>query len=101
MKLYVLVRKDLSRSQQAVQAIHAATEHIHQMTINEMGDPWEGPFGPTVALLLVEDGSALEAWQARLGDAATTFYEPDLGDIPTALAYYGEDTVGFSELRLA
>lgn len=97
-RLYILVRRDLSRSVQAVQAAHAAIELVHAH--KELNASW-GPCGPTIAMLGVADGAELDRWRMRLWKAgAVVFHEPDLGDVATALAYYGADHYGLSKLRL-
>jgi len=99
-RLYLLVRRDLPRSAQAVQATHAALELAFKRgplcTFEGRGHVC-----PTIALLQVKDGVAIEQWYRRIGEAeAAIFHEPDLGFIPTALAYYGDDRFGLSGLRL-
>lgn len=82
MKLFVLVRGDLSKSQQAVQAGHALAELL--LRGNRGG--WDNG---TIVYLKVKDLKMLEHWFYLLGDAARAFYEPDIGDQMTALAFVG------------
>jgi hypothetical protein len=89
----------LRHSARAVQAAHAALAH-------KRGYRLCTPEGashvcPTIALLQVDDGVAIESWYRRIGEHdAAIFHEPDLGFIPAALAYYGEDRFDLSQLRL-
>jgi hypothetical protein len=97
-RLYLLVRRDLPRSAQAVQAAHAAAELVYRRH-DELIAGW-GRFGPTISLLGLDNRDMLESWRSRLGTAAVTFNEPDLDGSPTAIAYFGEDTFGLAQLRL-
>jgi len=80
MKLYVLVRKDLSYIQQAVQAAHAASEYaLHY-------DTWENG---TLVLLGVKNERALHYWRDAIESenlAHKLFHEPDIS-ADTALAF--------------
>jgi len=55
MKLFVIVRKDLSHSQRAVQAGHA----IAQFMVDNPGNAWRNQ---TLVLLGVKDERALTKW---------------------------------------
>jgi hypothetical protein len=76
------VRKDLSPSQQAVQAIHAALEASKQLSLS-----WNDH--PHLALCGVNSLLQLQQAAAKLSDAGiqfTLWHEPDRGNEPTALA---------------
>jgi hypothetical protein len=82
-KLYVLVRKDLSVSQQAVQAGHAVAEYLLG-GFNE--SQWDNG---TLVYLGVKNRGQLERWMSRLRDRDVkfaVFCEPDIGNEPTAIA---------------
>jgi hypothetical protein len=94
-KLYVLVRGDLSKSQQAVQAAHAVAE------LCLFGDR-QGWDNGTVVILKVRDLAMLCSWHEDLGNAwkISCFYEPDIGNQMTALAFVAYDVPGFEGLPL-
>lgn len=80
-KLYVLVRGDLSRSQQAVQSCHATAEFMLH------NDCWKNH---TIVLLRLEDNDHLNEWNQRVAEHRIPFeifYEPDIGE-HTAIACY-------------
>jgi peptidyl-tRNA hydrolase len=82
-KLYILVRGDLSKSQQAVQACHATAEFMLNYNI------WENE---TIVLLKVRDLKDLHGWKSRIvgmGIGYSEFHEPDIGDESTAIAVCG------------
>jgi hypothetical protein len=82
-KLYVLIRKDLSASQQAVQAGHAVAEYLLN-GFNEAA--WDNG---TLVYLGVKNLMHLNKWMIKLDDRDikyAVFREPDIGDQPTALA---------------
>jgi hypothetical protein len=82
MKLLVLVRKDISSEQRAVQATHAVAEYLLQ----HRETPWANG---TVVLLGVDDESSLQGWKQLIdqaGVSSSMFYEPDI-DSHTALAF--------------
>lgn len=95
MRLYVLVREDLSPSQQAVQAGHA----IAQWCLEEAGRyHWDGrevrslPWrweNRTLVLLAVRDEAELREWHGQFEDAVA-FYEPDIDNQMTAFAVFGK-----------
>ena len=81
-KLYVLVRKDLTKSQQAVQGGHALAEYLLR-----------GPFtlwgNGMLVYLGVRNESELMEWEHRIrggGDKPVPFFEPDLANSMTAFA---------------
>ena len=82
MKMFVIVRKDLTKSQQAVQAGHALAEYL-----------LHGPFSRwnngTLVYLGVKDLFHLEKLKMKLerkGIAFVEFKEPDLNNETTAIA---------------
>ena len=81
-KLYVLVRKDLTRSQQAVQAGHAVAEYLLRGPSSSWGNG-------TLVYLGVRSERELLAWAERIslaGYNVAHFYEPDRGNEMTAFA---------------
>ena len=95
-RLYVLVRRDLPKSVQAVQGIHAVMVLMHRNAWLLAADPT----CVTISMLGLINLGHLNEWRERLGDDAATFCEPDIGNEPTALAYYGKAQSGFDQLRL-
>jgi peptidyl-tRNA hydrolase len=97
MKLYVLVRKDLSKSQQAVQAGHAVAEWLlHSPDSSD----WKNG---TLVYLSVENEEDLEYMVQKLvkkGENVTAFREPDIGDRMTALACLAKKPSLFSNFNL-
>ena len=86
--VYVLVRRDLSFPQQAVQAAHAALEAARAGLIPRGADE---PLAPHPHLVLCHvpsiDGLLRAADRLRgAGVRFRLFHEPDLGGAPTALA---------------
>ena len=88
-KLFVLVRGDLSKSQQAVQAGHAVANACLA------GVEWGNG---TLVYLKVRDLDELNEWFAK-SEKAFPFYEPDIGSEMTAFSVLGE-LEGFEQLRL-
>lgn len=98
-KLYVLVRGDLTKSQQAVQASHAVAEfmlYTNNISCRCGGcrdqHLWENE---TIVLLRVKDKDDLDLWLKKIDEVTKTyteFYEPDLrtGEV-TAIAAWGKD----------
>lgn len=80
-KLYVLVRADLSKSQQAVQAGHAVAE----LCLNGCLKEWENG---ALVYLKVRNEEMLREWMKKL-DAPKAFYEPDRNNEMTAIAWVG------------
>ena len=89
-RLNVLVRKDLSQSQQTVQTAHAVAEWL---LLSSEPLVWRNN---TLIVYAVKDLDELEAWHEKL-PGSVPFYEPDIGDKMTALAWAG----GRLELELA
>lgn len=80
-KLYVLVRTNMPKNYQAVQAGHAVAEFTLQYP-----ELWQNQ---TLIYLRVKDENELQDWADRLHEdyiIRTPFYEPDLNDEITALA---------------
>ena len=95
-KLYVLVRKDLSPSYQAVQAGHAVAEWLLQ---NHQGSEWKNN---TLIYLGVKDLDDLNHWIEKLkykNIEFSAFKEPDIGNEITAIACLDDGKL-FSKLRL-
>jgi hypothetical protein len=83
-KLFVLVDKRLSRSQQTVQACHAVAEFV-----KEHGKDWKHE---SMVLLAVDGEDALSKWLCRLNTGPKScFYEPYWDNRLTAIAAYGCD----------
>lgn len=97
-KLYVLVRSNLSRSQQAVQACHAVEAWTwRDATEGAETGSGRGGYGTTV-LLQVRDLDELTSWY-KVCAGAVAFYEPDIGEEMTAFAVLGT-VPGFESLKL-
>ena len=95
-KLYVLVRKDLGVSQQAVQAGHAVAEWVLKL------GGWMDWTNGILVYLGVESERELERWIYKLGRRDIEFVgfkEPDIGNQYTALAILGNGKL-FSRLEL-
>lgn len=89
-KLYVLVRKDLSTSQQAVQAGHAVAEYLLHGPSSSWGNG-------ILVYLSVRSESALKYWFTKIessGHKPVLFREPDKNNEITAIvAECGEKVV--------
>lgn len=86
-KLYVLVRGDLSKSQQAVQACHAVAEFM----LSSKLELW---CNETIVLLKVKDMTDLLIWRERIRakrQLFCEFREPDIGNEATAIAAHGDE----------
>ena len=92
-KLYVLVRKDLAPSYQAVQAGHAVAEWLlHDQS-------WQNE---TLVYLGVRDETDLNRWVKKLDNkniSHVLFREPDIDNQATALATYNDGRI-FRNLKL-
>lgn len=80
-KLYVLVRSDLAKNYQAVQAGHAVAEFML-----ECPGVWKNE---TLVYLKVRDEASLQEWSETLHEMyiiRCPFYEPDIGNEITAVA---------------
>lgn len=81
-KLYVLVRKDLPKSQQAVQAGHVVAEYLLRGPSTLWGNG-------TLVYLGVRNELELEYWKNKIirsGDKVVSFREPDRNNEITAIA---------------
>lgn len=93
--MYVLVRKDLSKSQQAVQAGHALAEYLLRVQPHS----WSNG---TLIYLEVENEKELQHWGDKLdmnGHRWTCFREPDIGNQVTAISTVS-DKNPFKKLKL-
>lgn len=94
-KLYILVRKDLSKSQQAVQGGHAVAEYLLR------GPSTAWPNG-TLVYLGVRNEDDLKFWGTQIteqGYNIVPFREPDIGNEITAIATECDGML-LNELRL-
>lgn len=85
-KLYIVTRKDLTKSQQAVQAGHALAEYLLKNNTT-----WDNG---TLVYLSVPNKDILNYLTLRLKQdniSYTKFREPDLGDELTAIASLGSN----------
>lgn len=93
-KMYVLVRQDLTKIQQAVQSGHALAEYLlNHNTVWNNG---------TLVYLKVKDEDELHCWGMKLnykGIDWRGFKEPDINNELTALAAVSDGKV-FRKLRL-
>lgn len=90
MKMYVLVRRDLTQSQQAVQSCHAVAEFMLHHGTEDTVRRWASD-DRFMIILGVSDEAELKKWQAemsRVGVTSKTFIEPDMGDQATAMAIH-------------
>lgn len=94
--LYVLVRKDLPKSSQAVQAAHAVAQFVIENSAH-----WNNG---TLVFLAAPDEAYLGSIKQKISDRRfSEFREPDLNDQITAIAVLGSKdcTVSdFPELKL-
>ena len=95
MKMYIIVRKDLSHSQRAVQGGHAIAQYL----LEHSEIDWDNG---TLIFLGVINEMQLKRWHEKLimkDIKCSYFIEPDIGDQMTALA--AVDTgEAFKSLRL-
>jgi peptidyl-tRNA hydrolase len=83
-KLFVIVRRDLTPAQQAVQAGHAVAEYL--LSFYSSREEWRNG---TLVYLGVKNEKELEKWIFRLHlkeAPCVVFMEPDLNDEKTAIA---------------
>jgi len=85
-RLYVLVRSDLTKSQQAVQSAHAVAQFMVENPLHE----WKNSY------LIMLRSKNLHAW---VPEADTVWREPDINNEITSLAFY-EGGDRFKDLRL-
>jgi hypothetical protein len=94
-KLFVVVRKDLTPSQQAVQAGHALAEYmLHSLNLR-----WKNE---TLIYLGVKDLYQLEKLMYKLSKYGVNYYEfkePDLNNETTAIST-DQECVLFNKLNL-
>ena len=90
MKLYVLIRNDLSKSQQGVQGAHAVAEWVKEWWIGE-DDEWDN----TLVFLRSTDINKdfRFFYDSDTFYEVEPFYEPDLDDEMTAFAILGSEGV--------
>jgi hypothetical protein len=94
-KLYVLVRKDLSINQQAVQAGHAVAEYL----LRGPKTPWNNG---TLVYLGIRNENELEYWTEKLDRKNIEwvgFREPDRANELTAISVTGNGKI-FNKLNL-
>lgn len=96
-KLYVLVRNDMPKNYQAVQAGHAVAEHMLNYP-----ETWKNQ---TLVYLRVENENNLFQYLERvckIGGKYSPFYEPDMDDQMTAMAVLSDPKVDelFCKMRL-
>ena len=95
-KMYVLVRKDLSRSQQAVQGGHAVAEYL----LNNMESTWKNG---TLIYLAIKNEVELIDWLKILESKSllySIFREPDIGNQITAVATVSDSNLFQWEILL-
>jgi hypothetical protein len=97
--MYVLVRTDLSKPQQAVQACHAVLNASREfVAIHDKH--------PSMVLLAIKNEVELRKWEEKLlekGIRHRAFVEPDIGHQMTAIAtepLCGDDRLLFKRLQL-
>ena len=95
MKLYILVRRDLTPSQQAVQAGHALAAFL----LKNPNCEWKNE---TLIYLGVKNEESLEKWKFKLQLKEINFAEfrePDMNCETTAISTYTEERV-FKNMEL-
>lgn len=88
MKLYVVVRSDMSKSQQAVQAGHALAELLLKKKIG-----WKN--GTLVYLGVKDEMKLRKLYDTVPARNKRAFFEPFWDDSMTAFAAYGRDVSKF------
>lgn len=98
MKMYIIIRDDLSKSQQAVQGGHALAAFM--LSYPDLAEEW----GNHTIVYLKTDYEKLQLLKDLLPLAdmnIASFYEPDIGNQLTAFAAYGPDCADrFKDFRL-
>jgi hypothetical protein len=97
MKMFVLVRKDLSKSQQGVQGGHALAQFM--LEYPDLAEEW----GNSTIVYVKADYdivATMEKTLPDLVDGMSSFREPDIGNELTAIAAYGGAEKYFSNFRL-
>ncbi len=96
--MFILVRSDLSKSQQGVQGGHALAQFM--LSYPDLAEEWNNQ----TIVYLKTDHETIQRYEVilPLGDVNTTsFREPDIGNQLTALAAYGYDAEKyFTDFRL-
>lgn len=90
-KLYVLVRKDLPKNYQAVQAGHAVAEYL----LKNPKTKWNNG---TLVYLQVQDEYELKKWMSKINNSIC-FREPDINNEITSIAVLSTGEI-FSNLKL-
>lgn len=88
MKMYVLIRRDLTKAQQAVQGGHALAEFLLNHTSS-----WKNG---TLIYLGMRNELQLKKWIYKLGKLdvdVAVWREPDMNNEITAIAAYSEEKV--------
>jgi len=99
LKMYVLVRKDLSETYRCVQGGHALAAYSYNGN-NDLYDAWDNEY---LIYLGVPNEAALKFWEMKLLDRNKDFEcfrEPDLGDQLTAISCIDTGEI-FKDLSLA
>lgn len=94
MKLFVLIKEDMPLAYQGVQGGHAVAQWLLDNTQNPI---WQNE---TLVFLKCKD---LDLWMMKLNDLGikySTFREPDMNNIVTAIATVVEDEKIFKKLNL-
>lgn len=98
MKMFILVRNDLSKSQQGVQGGHALAQFA--LDWPEKFQEW----GNRTIVYLKADRYEVEEYRTKVVDGynlMSDFYEPDIGDELTAIAVFGPTAENyFRDFRL-
>ena len=100
--MYVLVRKDLSPSQQIVQSCHAVAEFVKEYNSDTQVSDWSDNH-KTIVILGVENEQELKKWISKI-DILDILYkyfrEPDRNNEITAVATIPNTNNIFKKLRL-
>ena len=96
MKLYILIRKNMTKNYMAVQAGHAVAAWMLAQNQDKTQLPWKNE---TLIYLGVKNERELWKWKEKLGEKAVLWREPDIDNEATALAYLGGDNE-FPNLKL-
>ena len=99
-RLYVIVRGDITKSQQAVQAGHAIaqwclTKNRYMVISSVFGTHWDNEF---LILLKAKDHTDLCVWREKIrakGFKWVEFKEPDMENQTTAVAAFGDGLSDF------
>ena len=99
MKMYIMIRDDLSKSQQGVQGGHALAEFM--LSYPDIARQWNNG----VIVYVKADIDTISSYVHKLADtpniSIASFKEPDIGNQLTAIAAYGpEASPHFSGFKL-